>query len=150
MSIVLTDAAGRPKPQNAQMRTKIVFWHDPIRDHILQGAPEMFDPPRGYSKIVCNHAMEAEVWSARLRAQDKREAQMTDYEREQIEGPMRQRLREEVLEKLRNPSPGGDARRKRLQVALLNQALKMLDEQEKHAKTIRESYLHLEAFEAGK
>jgi hypothetical protein len=149
--IVLTDALGVPKPapRNAQMSVKIVFWYNPKTDHILQGAPEQFDPIYGYQKIVCNHAHEAESWSARLTAQDKRIAEMNDYERECVEAPMRANLRAEIRAKLADPSPGGDARRKSINHAMLRRALEELDKQEANGKTVRESYLHVEAFEHG-
>lgn len=149
--IVLTDALGAPKrSHNAQMHVKIVFWHNPEKDHILQGAPENFDPPAGYLKIVCNHAAEAELWSKRLREQDKRFAEMEDMDREGFEGPMRQHLRQETIKLMNNPPLGIDERHKRVRYKLLEMSLKALDQSELRAKTVRESFLHSEAFEAGK
>jgi hypothetical protein len=118
----------------------------------MSGAPPRFDhmKPMGYDTIECNHAIEAEKWSARLTAQDKRIAEADDNERELIEGPMRADLRKEIVYKMQNPSPGGDPRRKRLNYQMLEFALKKLDEAEAHSKTKRESYLHVEAFESGK
>jgi hypothetical protein len=145
--LVLTDAAGniqpKPRPQNAQLGTKIVFWYNPRTQHILQGAPEQFEPIYGYEKRICNHAHEAETWSARLCAQDKRVAEMNDYERSEYEGPIRADIRKELTEKLRNASSP-------LNAALLQRALLELDKAEASAKTKRESYLHAEAYEHGK
>ena len=143
--IVLTDAVGNPKPRprNAQLGTKIVFWYNPRTDHILQGAPEHFEPIYGYQKVVCHHAHEAETWSARLNAQDQRMAEMNDYEREMVEGPMRADIRRELTTKLRTAS-------NRINAALLQRALDELDKAEAKGKTIRESYLHAEAYEHGK
>lgn len=139
-------------PQNAQMATKIYFWYNRATDHIMQGAPPQWDSMKmpGYETITCHHAAEAESWSKRLTAQDKRIAEMNDYEREMVEGPMRENLRQEIKKKLANPSPGGDERRKRLNSYMLQKALDELDKQEANAKTVRESYLHVEAFEDGK
>ncbi len=149
--ILLTDALGTPKrSHNAQMGTKIVFWYNRDTDHILQGAPEHFEPIYGYQKIVCNHASEAELWSKRLREQDKKFAEMSDIEQEQREAPMRAHIRKEILYKMANPSPGGDPRRKRLNHIMLQKALDQLDLCEAKGKTVRDSYLHAEAFEKGK
>lgn len=151
--IILTDAPISSRPShNAQMATKIYFWFNRETDHILQGGPPQYSAlmPPGYELITCNHATEAETWSKRLTAQDKRHAEMNDYEREMVEGPMRENLRKEIKAKLANISPGGDPQRKRLNAMFLRKALDELDKQEKNGKTIRESYLHVEAFEHGK
>lgn len=148
--IVLTDSAGVPKSaprvsHNAQMHTKIYFWHNPRTDHILQGAPPQFTfmMPPGYQCIECNHAHEAESWSARLNEQDKRIAEMTDYEREMIEGPMRADLRRELKTKIHQARNG-------INRMMLERALKELDKAEANGKTVRESYLHVEGFENGR
>lgn len=143
--IILTDAAGTAKPQNAQMSTKIYFWHNPRTDHILQGAPPQFRSmmPPGYQEIECGHAMDAERWSARLTAQDKRIAEMNDEEREAVEGPMRADLRRELEAGIRKASSS-------LNASMLRMALRQLDDAEANARTKRESYLHVEAFEHGK
>jgi hypothetical protein len=143
--IVLTDAVPVPKPtpQNAQMAVKVIFWYNPRTDHILQGAPERFDPIYGYQKIVCNHAHEAEAWSARLCAQDKRMAELNDLEREMVEGPMRADIRRELKDRIYKARDG-------LNKMLLERALQELEKAETRGKTVRESYLHQEGFEAGK
>jgi len=128
---------------NAQMHTQ----------HIMQGALPQFDQykPYGYQTIECNHAHEAEMWSDRLRKQSQRLAEMDDYERETaVEGPMRNDLRRELNEKIRRIKRGDGSQNKGFNIAFMEHALKMLDEQEEKAKTIHESYLHLEAYEAGR
>jgi len=137
---------------NAQMETKIYFWHNPRTQHIMQGAPPQYDSmkPMGYQTIECNHAHEAEMWSERLRTQDQRIAEMTDYEREQIEGPMRDDLRKQIKSRLRELEAGVDTKNARLNALFMKKALQMLDQQEEKAKTVRQSYLHLEAYEHGK
>lgn len=137
----VAEPAGRS--HNAQLSTKIVFWHNPNTDHILQGAPEHFEPIFGYRKIVCHHAHEAETWSKRLNQQDKRMAEMTDYERELVEGPMRDDIRRELKEKLHHARNGVNR-------MMLERALYELEKSEAKGKTVRESYLHVEAFEHGK
>ena len=133
-------APGRSLP--AQLSVKVVFWHNPRTDHILQGAPERFEPIFGYQKIICHHAHEAELWSARLCAQDKRVAEMNDYDRELFEGPMRADIRRELKQKM--------FRATGLNYLLLERALLELDKAEAKGKTVRESYLHSEAYEHGK
>ena len=137
---------------NAQMATKIYFWYNSRTQHIMQGAPPQFDhlKPMGYQTIECNHAHEAEMWSDRLRKQDQRITEMSDYEREQIEGPMREDLRKQIKGRLRELEAGIDTKNARLNAMFMKKALHMLDEQEAKAKTVRQSYLHLEAFEHGK
>lgn len=151
--IILTDALGTPKiqPRNAQMSTKIYFWFNKNTDHIMQGAPPQFDAmrPPGYQTITCNHASEAEMWSARLNAQDKRHAEMNDIEREFFEGKIRADLRKETVELMANPPMYLDEAHKRVRGELLQRALDELDESEKRVKTKRESFLHVEAFEHG-
>ncbi|HTF69169.1 MAG TPA: hypothetical protein VK638_41465, partial [Edaphobacter sp.] len=99
--------------------------------------------PPGYQRITCNHAHEAETWSGRLCAQDKRIAEMTDYEREEIEGPMRADLRRELRTKIHQARNG-------INRMLLERAMRELDKAEAKGKTVRESYLHVEGFEHGK
>jgi TolA-binding protein len=137
---------------NAQMETKIYFWYNPRTQHIMQGAPPQYDAmkPMGYQTIECNHAHEAEKWSERLRTQDQRITEMSDYEREQIEGPMREDLRKQIKARLRELESGTDTKNARLNAAFMKHALRMLDQQEEKAKTIRQSYLHVEAFEHGR
>lgn len=150
--IVLTDERGQivtpvksVRSQQAQLGQKIYFWHNPKTDHIFQGAPPQFDAfrPPGYVTIECTSAHMAEQWSRRLADQDRRMAEMNDYEREMIEGPMRANLRRDAVELLRKTNNPLAAR-------MLKYSIEQLDKQEEKGKTIRESYLHVEAFEHGK
>lgn len=136
------------RPQQAQLEKKIYFWHNARTDHIYQGAPPQYDKlrPPGYETIECKTAHEAELWSERLRQQDERWKQANDYERELIEGKMRQDLRTWIQRRLRNMS---DSRNQSLNAAMLRHALKQLDALEEKGKTVRTSYLHSEGFEAG-
>lgn len=63
------------------MGTPIVFWFNKKLDYILNAPHHSVTPPTGYQKIECRHAHEVEKWSAKLCAQDKRIAEMTDEER---------------------------------------------------------------------
>lgn len=147
MSIVLTDAAGRPR--NAQMGTKIYFWHNPKTDHIKQGAPPQWDSmkPPGYLTIECNHASEAESWSRRLHEQDKRIQEMTEFERLEFEKPMIASLRHELESQKRDIEKN---KNKRAAALLLDLQFKRLEQYEAEFYSKYESFLHVEAFEHGK
>jgi hypothetical protein len=99
--------------------------------------------PPGYERITCHHTHQAERWSARLNAQDKRVAEMNDYKRELFEGPLRADLRRELRAKIQNARNGINRR-------LLERAMEELDKCEAKGKTLRESWLHLEGYEEGK
>jgi hypothetical protein len=64
-----------------QLSKAIIYWYNRKRDYIVVGAPEPIKAPSGYETIRCIHAHEADKWSERLRAQERRLAQMTDEER---------------------------------------------------------------------
>lgn len=98
--------------------------------------------PLGYERITCSHTYEAEAWSVRLDAQDKRIAEMNDYQRELFEGPMRADLRRELRDKIHKARNGINRR-------MLEHALAQLDAAEARGKTIRESWLHVEGYEHG-
>jgi hypothetical protein len=136
------------QPRNAQLDVKIVFWYNPRTDHILQGAPERFEPIYGYQKIVCNHALDAERWSKRLNEQDKRWQEMNNYEREMKEGAMRADIRREIKQRLANLV--GTSRNVGLNKLFLEKALEELEKAEAKGQTVRESYLHAEAYEHGR
>jgi len=72
-----------------QMSTPIAFWYSKKLDHIMNPPSWIPDPPSGYIKIECRHAHEVELWSGRLRAQEKRIAEMTDEERYLYEDAVR-------------------------------------------------------------
>lgn len=144
MSIV--DAHGRAyTPRNAQMQQKVVFYKVAATGRILVGFPENFPAPRGMEKIVCGSAKEVERYSQMMRDQEKRDAEMTDAEREVVEAPMRKYVRDELKAKLLTAN--------NVNRQFIEFALKQLDAKEAKAKAARGeriSYMHREAFEAGK
>lgn len=132
-----------PSYRNAQLSKKIVFYKHVKTGRITMGFPEEFQAPRGQQKIVCTSAAEAERWSQRMRDQDRLDEEMTEYERELVEGPMRDYARKELqtlMANARNP----------FNRDFCEYALKQIDEKEAKGKMIRLSYLHSEAFESGK
>ena len=143
MSELIMPGTFKPASQpNAQLSTKIVFYRSAKLGRIMMGAPEQYPAPPGWEKIVCNAAHEAEMWSERLRQQDKREQEMTDYERELVEGPIRDYARKELQHKMANA-------RNAVNRDFCRYALERLEDREAKGKVIRESYLHAEAFEKG-
>jgi hypothetical protein len=82
--------------------TAIVFYYCSRTDRILVGAPEVFPVPKpladeGYQKIVCRSAHDVEVWSKKLQKQEARDQEIEKTARHGIEGPMRDKLRSEVV-----------------------------------------------------
>ena len=71
------------------MGAPIAFWYNRKRDFIMNPPHHSIPTPPGYEKIECRHAHEVEKWSARLRAQDKRLAEMNDIERYEFEDALR-------------------------------------------------------------
>lgn len=131
------------RPRNAQMDVKIVFYKHIATGRITVGFPEQFPAPTGSEKIICNHASDVERWSSLMRQQDKEREEMTDIERELFEAPIRAEHRKELQHLAANA-------RNQLNRDFCLFAIKKIDEADARGKTIRDSYMHVEAFEAGK
>lgn len=130
--------------KTARKAIAIVFYRYPKLNNLLQmGFPENFPAPAGAEKIVCRTAREAERYSQMMRDQEKLQEEMTEYERELIEKPMRDYVRAELRQKMQNS-------RNQVNRDFCAQALKVLDEREASGRSIRESHLHSEAHEQGK
>ncbi len=129
----------------AVKRTKVVFYFNPTTDHTLVGFPEQFPcPHRGYQKIVCENAADVDRWDAKLRAQEKRIEEMTDEQREAVEGPMRRQARAELYQKMANS-------RNAVNQEFCRQAIAQIDAYEDELrKNKTESFQHLCGFEDGK
>ena len=129
----------------AVKRVKTVFYHNPTSGHILVGFPEQFAcPHKGYVKIVCETAAEVDRWSQKLRDQEKRHEEMTDEQRESIEGPMRKAARAELYQKMVNA-------RNAMNREFCRFAIEQIDAYEENLKKKKvESFMHAEAFEDGK
>jgi hypothetical protein len=133
----------------AQLEKKIYFWWNPRTQHIYQGAPPEFDSmrPFGYETITCNTAHEAELWSERLRQQDKVWDEANRQERDLIEGRIAADIRREINDKLSKLQR--DSLNPSFNAWFLKEALRRLDEFEKKGQFVRESYLHKEGYEDG-
>src|SRR5208337_1820690 len=52
---------------DARLRKKVCFWYNGTSGEIRMGLPEEYPAIRGFEKIVCSTAHEAEIWSERMR-----------------------------------------------------------------------------------
>lgn len=127
----------------AQKRISVVFYHHVKLDRVLVGFPESFPAPKGFLKIVCTTAAEVDRWSAKLRAQERREEAMTDEQREAVEGPIRACARQELQRLMANA-------RNQINKDFCRAALAKMDEDEKRRKMKTTSFMHAEGFEDGK
>jgi len=129
----------------AVKRIRIVFYYNPAIDRVEVGFPEEFDCPLpGYQKIVCQTARDVEKWSEKKRQQDRRDKELTDEQREAIEGPVRDAVRKELVSKMMNS-------RNQINRDFCRWALQKMDEQDDLRKKQKiESYMHSEGFEDGK
>jgi len=87
----IVDAHGRAytgKGHN-DLRIAVVFYTWPKNgNRITVGFPEQFPAPHGAVKNICRTAKEVEKWDARLRQQEKDDAEKSAEERERVEGPL--------------------------------------------------------------
>lgn len=137
---------GQSRP--AQKRLAVVFYHNPKTQRIIVGFPDNFPVPpsfakNGFQKVVCRTAHELEIWSQKLRDQERRDEEMTDEQREMIEGPIRAWARAELVTAYMNA-------RNPINKEFCRFALDKLDEDEKRRKMKKESFMHIEGFESGK
>ena len=102
-----------------QMEKPIVYWFCPKLDHIMLPASTIAPPPTGYQRIECRHAHEVDIWSGRLRAQEKRFFEMTDLERFEYEGKIQSYIIEEMELCLKNAT---DSNNKQFMVWFIEQA----------------------------
>lgn len=129
----------------AVKRTAVVFYHNPSTGHILVGLPEQFPcPHKGYVKVVCQNAAEVDRWDKKLRDQERHAAEMSDENRESIEGPMRKQARAELYTKMTNS-------RNAINREFCRQAIAKIDEYEESLKNEKtESFQHIVGYEDGK
>ena len=133
-----------PKPRNAQLHTKVVFYRHMATGRYQVGFPDQFPAPPGFEKIVCNHAYEVVKMDKVLRRQEAEERERTAEERERVEGPMRDYLRGLIRQgkaNARNP----------LNRTFCEKSIERLDAKaEANSKEHIESFMHSEGFDAGK
>lgn len=129
----------------AVKRTRVVFYWNATTDHVLVGFPEQFPcSHRGYQKIVCQNAAEVDKWDKKLRDQERRTEEMTDEQREAVEGPMRRYARAELYQKMVNS-------RNEINRQFCRHAIEQIDKYEEQLKNKKvESFQHIVGFEDGK
>ncbi len=135
----------RLKP--AHKPVSIVFWHSRRLNRIQVGLPEQYPIPPvlvrlGFDKIVCRTAHQVEIWSQKMRDQERRDEEMTDEQREAFEGPLRAELRKELVSKMMNS-------RNAINRDFCKAALARMDEDEARRKVKRESMMHVEGYTDG-
>jgi hypothetical protein len=143
----LTDKASdvaydlRPKgwSKTAQMDKKVVFFKD-SSGRIMAGMPENIPAPKGYEKIVCGSALEAERYSSLQRRQEQIEHRYQQEQRGAVEGQFAEELRSEMRTKMANA-------RNNLNKDFMRRALQRMDGKTDPTAYERESYLHSEAYE---
>jgi hypothetical protein len=141
-------ASGLWLPRRYLKPVATVFWYSEKLDRIRVGAPEVFPIPQelqaeGYNKIVCRNAHEVEIWSQKLRDQERRDKEIEDAKREAIEGPIRDAIRSELVYKR-------DHARNAINRDAMQRAIENHDEAEDRRRSEKSiSYMHSEGYEEG-
>ncbi len=130
----------RPKGwgKNAQISKKVVYFKNDKTGEIRMGLPEHFPASQGFHKVVCNTAHEAEVWSDRLRQFNLSKENRLNEKREQIEGAQRDEIRKHMHHVMAHS-------RNNINREFVRRYLDKMDKIPSH--TVREEYLHSEAYE---
>lgn len=134
------------KPAHRAMA--VVFWHSAKLDRVVVGLPEQYPVPAvleklGFQKVVCRSAHEVEIWSEKLRAQERRDEERTDVEREMFEAPLVAIIRSDIRARM-IASPNAITRE------FCRNALEQMDRRERENQLKRVSFQHSEAYEDGK
>ncbi|HEX5426503.1 MAG TPA: hypothetical protein VFW94_23350 [Candidatus Acidoferrales bacterium] len=123
---------------NVQLSNKPCFFYNPGTGAVWQGLGEWHDPPPGWQKIVCNSAREAEIWSDRMRKWDQLMHEISQDEREMVEGPIREEMRSDLRHRMANA-------RNNVNREFLRKALENLDRGSTKWRYKRESHMAIEA-----
>ena len=131
----------RPKgwSKTAQLSKKPTFYRD-RSGKLMAGLPENIPAPKGYQRIVCNTAAEAERYSELQRRQERVEHRYQQEQRGAVEGKFAEELRSEMRTKMANA-------RNNLNKDFMRRALERMDGKTDPTRYERESYLHSEAYE---
>jgi hypothetical protein len=143
----LTDRASdmahdlRPKgwSKTAQLSKKPTFYRD-SSGKIMSGMPENIPAPRGFEKIVCGSALEAERYSAMQRRQEQVEHRRQQEERGAIEAEFIGQIRSDRRTLMANARDNKNR-------DFLRRAEEMSAGRSDPTRYERESYLHSEAYE---
>lgn len=124
-----------------QMAKPVVFWFSKKLDHILLPPSPIAPAPNGYQRIECIHAHEVELWSNRLRAQEKRIREMTDEERYRFEEPIRAHMIQELRSLLQKATDAANR-------AFLLRSIELIEKKrEQRRQEFVETFMHCEAKE---
>ena len=131
----------RPKgwSKTAQMDKKVVFFKD-SSGRIMAGMPENIPAPKGYEKIVCGSALEAERYSSLQRRQEQIEHRYQQEQRGAVEAEFIGQIRSDRRTLMANA-------RNNKNRDFLRRAEEMSEGRRDPTAYERESYLHAEAFE---
>jgi len=144
----LTDKASdvahdlRPKgwTKTAQLSKKVTFYKD-ASGKIMSGMPENLPAPRGYEKIICNSAHEAERLSELQRRQERVEHRRQQEQRGAIEAEFIGQIRSDRRTLMANARDNKNR-------DFLRRAEEMSANRYDPTAYERESYLHAEAYES--
>ena len=125
--------------RTAQLGKKPTFYRD-ASGKIMGGLPENIPAPKGYEKIVCGSALEAERYSSLQRRQEQIEHRYQQEQRGAVEGQFAEELRSEMRTKMANA-------RNNLNKDFMRRAIERMDGKKDPTAYERESYLHSEAYE---
>jgi hypothetical protein len=125
--------------RTAQLSKKPTFYRD-SSGKLMAGLPENIPAPKGYQRIVCNTAAEAERYSELQRRQERVEHRYQQEKRGAVEGQFAEELRSEMRTKMANA-------RNNLNKDFMRRALERMDGKTDPTRYERESYLHSEAYE---
>lgn len=129
--------------KRARVPIRVTFLLNRSLNRLMIGLPEQFPAPPGWEKIVCTTAAEVDAMSARLRRQEQIDEELTDEQREAIEGPIRDYARKELVTLMMNSHNA-------INHDFCRFALARMDEADAaRRKNKRESYMHCEAAEQG-
>jgi hypothetical protein len=134
----------RPKSWSmgkAQLDKKVVFYKD-ASGKIMSGMPENLPAPRGYEKIICNSAHEAERLSELQRRQERVEHRRQQEQRGAIEAEFIGQIRSDRRTLMANARDNKNR-------DFLRRAEEMSEGRKNPTAYERESYLHAEAYEKG-
>ena len=124
----------------AQLSHKPNFYVDRSTGEIMTGGPENARAPRGYEKVTCNSALEAERWSAKQRQWDKAKHYRIQEERAPIEEAKHAEIRAEMHNRMANA-------RNNVNREFMRRAIETSDKKGNPWRYERESHLHSEAHE---
>lgn len=122
-------------------KPKVVFWYQPKTQFIMCPPSPLAPPPKGFQKIECQHAAEVDMWSRRLRRQEKRIREMTEVERFEYEG----KVQSEIIAEMEACLAGSDDSLNKQFMAFFIQKAK--EKREKRRLEIAETFMHCEARE---